>query len=118
MSYNANVLRKLYGRPAPPPASEPLPPPPPSAPAAPPVKRDIVTNPNFDAPVKPIEKFVDRPDYPKCVFGENLDLRGFTGVVIEIVNGSLKVRSRAGSTHSYNAAGLRRLYGKAQTKKP
>jgi hypothetical protein len=54
---------------------------------------------------------VDRPDFPGCVFGVFLDLHGFTGVVVEVVGRSLKVRSREGATHSYNADGLRKIYG-------
>jgi hypothetical protein len=40
-----------------------------------------------------------------------IDFHGFTGVMVELVNRSLKVRSHEGSTRSYNADGLRKLYG-------
>jgi hypothetical protein len=116
MSYNINTLRRLYGPRVPEEAAQPSPPPAEvSAPApapAPVAKRELITEPNFNLPLKPIETVVNRPDYPKCVFGEFIDMHGYTGVVVEIVNGSLKVRSREGTTRSYNAAGLQRLYGK------
>jgi hypothetical protein len=112
MSYNVNTLKKLYG---PPPPQAPEPEPVAVAAeepktAAPP--RRVITNPNFDGPVKPIDEFVDRPDFPEVAYGEHIDLRGYVGVVVEIVNRSLKVRSREGATRSYNADGLRKLYGK------
>jgi len=114
MGYNVNVLRKLYG---PTPAevaeaagvAEPVEAPP-EAPSAPP--RDFIADPDFSAPLKPIEAFAGRADYPKCVYGQHLDLHGYEGVVVEIVNHSLKVRSQQGSTRSYNADGLARIYGK------
>jgi hypothetical protein len=113
-SYNYHTLRKLYGRSLPPePEVLPVEPPPPPKPE---VKRELITNPDFDAPIQPVEEMVNRPDFPKCAFGQHLDLRGYTGVVVEIVNRSLKVRSREGATRSYNADGLRKLYGKPQSR--
>ncbi|HWH71367.1 MAG TPA: hypothetical protein VNT26_18475 [Candidatus Sulfotelmatobacter sp.] len=114
MSYNFNTLRRLYGPPPPPEPAVPSPAAPAPVAPAPRPRRDLITEPNFDAPVKSIEEFVNQPDYPKCVYGEHIDLRGYAGVVVEIVNGSLKVRSLEGATRSYNAEGLRKLYGKSQ----
>jgi len=111
MGYNVNVLRKLYG---PPPVAEVESAPPvevaPPAPPAP--RRDFIADPDFTAPLKLIESIVNRQDFPKCAYGQHLDLHGFEGVVVEIVNHSLKIRSQQGSTRSYNADGLVRLYGK------
>jgi hypothetical protein len=109
MSYNINALRRLYGPHVP---VEPLAPTQePAAPAPPPQpKREVILNPNFDAPLKPIEQFVNRPDFPKCAYGEYVDMRGYLGVVVEIVGRSLKVRSREGTTRSYNADGLRKIF--------
>jgi len=42
-----------------------------------------------------------------------VDLHGFTEVVVELLGRSLKVRSREGSTRSYNADGLRKIYAQA-----
>jgi hypothetical protein len=74
-------------------------------------KRNVIADPNFAAPVKALAEFLNRPDYPQCTFGEHLEINGYTGVVVEIVNGSLKVRSREEVTRSYNAAVLKKLYG-------
>src|SRR5689334_10393496 len=124
-SFNAHGLRRIYGpvvRPEPPPlpppsttsarhtpvpspwAEEPAPPP-----AAP--KVEPVVEPDFTKPVKKISEFVKRPDYPQCVLGEHVEIAGYSGVVIQIVNRSLKVRAPAEITRSYNADALRRLYG-------
>jgi len=59
----------------------------------------------------PIGSLVRRPDFPGCAFGLFIDFHGFTGVAVELVGRSLKVRSREGATRSYNADGLRKIYG-------
>lgn len=111
VSYNFNTLRRLYGPRTAPPESpaDPAPPGPPVPKPQP--KRDVVLEPNFDSPLVPIESLVDRPGFPGCALGVFVDLHGFTGVVVELVGHSLKVRSREGATHSYNADGLRKIYG-------
>lgn len=117
MSYNVNTLRKLYGprmTPEPVEAAQAAPEAP--APVAAEPQRQVIKDPNFDVPIKPIEHFVDRPDFPQGVWGEFVDLHGFAGVVVEIVHHShkvsLRVRSREGSSRSYNTDVLRKLYGK------
>jgi hypothetical protein len=127
-SFNAGGLRKLYGpRIIPDPIPEPAPtvsaerpreipkrpvasPSPPSPPPPPP-KRELVLEPDFTKPVKNISAYVTRPDYPRCMLGEHVEIAGYSGVVVELVNRSLKVRSRAEITRSYNADALRKLYG-------
>jgi hypothetical protein len=113
VSYNYNALRRLYSpRTAPEPIEpEPAPAVPAAAPAQP--KREVILQPNFRAPLTPIESLVHRPDFPKCAFGLHVDLHGYSGVVVELVGLSLKVRSREGPTRSYNADGLRKIYDKA-----
>ena len=60
-------------------------------------------------------EFAGRADFPKCTFGEHIDVVGYTGVVVEIVKKSLKVLSAEGDMRSYNADVLRKLYGKPPT---
>src|SRR3974377_2099262 len=48
---------------------------------------------DFNAPLVPIEAFAPRADFPACALGIFVDLHGFTGVVVELVGRSLKVRS-------------------------
>jgi hypothetical protein len=107
VSYNFHTLRKLYG-PRQAPAEAPAPPAEPEAP--PPPKRDIILEPDFRAPLVPIESIVHREDFPRCAFGAHVDLHGYSGVVIELVGHSLKIRSPEGATRSYNGDGLRKIY--------
>ncbi len=108
-SYNIHGLRKLYGprtelAPLPEAAAEesaPLPPP-----------RVVVAEPDFNQPVTAIAAYVADPNFPKCTFGKLIDFGGFTGVVVEIVNGSIKVRSIEETTRGYNFKRLRELHAK------
>ncbi|MFO1460878.1 MAG: hypothetical protein U1G08_15910 [Verrucomicrobiota bacterium] len=90
------------------PASEPEPP----AAAAEPV-RNVVETPDYTAPVRAIRTYASRVDFPGCALGKHVEIPGYAGVVVEIVGGSLKVRSQEGQTRSFNAVALRKLYGKA-----
>lgn len=122
-SFNFNRLRTLYGR-----KPEVVDPPrkterPPVAPKPvvvdteedeeeePEVAPEPAIRPDFSQPVRQIVEFVGRPDFPKCALGAHVEIGGYTGVVIEIVKHSLKVRSAGESTRSYNAATLRKIYG-------
>lgn len=111
--FNANVLKRVYGpqpkqeeRPARPTYRNPAP-----APAVEERPRQVITEPDFNAPVKLIAEYITRADFPQCTFGAHVEINGFTGVVIEIVKGSLKVKSHDGLTRSYNAQVLKKLHG-------
>jgi len=108
VSYNFHALRRLYG---PPTSPEPAPASPPAA--DPQTKGPLILEPDFNAPLVPIEALVPEAGFPACALGIFVDLHGFTGVVVELVGRSLKVRSREGATRSYNADGLRKIYTKA-----
>jgi hypothetical protein len=111
VSYNFNALRRLYGSRTAPEKGAIEQTPASSSVSPPQTKREVILEPNFAAPLVAIERLVHRPDFPGCAFGVFVDLHGFTGVVVELVGPSLKVRSRQGSTRSYNADGLRKAYG-------
>ena len=124
-SFNANGLRRIYGpvvRPDPLPEAQSAPsrntPSPWKAkeeeqpiPAPPPPKVERPIEPDFSKPARKIGEFVKRSDYPQCVLGEHIEVAGYNGVVVQIVNRSLKVRAPNEVTRSYNADALRRLYG-------
>lgn len=134
-SFNFNRLRMLYGPAAPkmePLVASPEPERPPERPRAvervierpvervvkkeepaprPVPKREIIEEPDFSQPVKLIRDLACRADFPKCALGEHVEIVGYTGVVIEIVNQSLKVLSLEGATRSYNAMALKKLHG-------
>lgn len=84
----------------------------PAAPAPAPV-REVVENPDFTQPVLGIRDLVNRADFPKCAFGLQVEINGFTGVVVEIVKQSLRVRSSEGGLQSYNGPALKKLHGRA-----
>jgi hypothetical protein len=120
--YNANRLRTLYAppvhpEPAPSTRRRDRPTPEPAddsaelAPTGPP--RVYIAAPDFEAEVAPITDYANRPDFPGCAYGKHLDIQGYVGVVVEITKGSLKVRSQAGATRSYNAKVLAKLFGTA-----
>lgn len=119
--FNANRLRTLY---APPvhvepviPATEarreePVADPETARPKTETPARVYIENPDFAAPLQPIGDYAGQPDFPRCVYGKHVDILGYTGVVVEIVKGSLKVQSPAGITRSYNVEVVRKLHGK------
>ena len=120
--FNAFALRKLYGpalRPEPTPMRSEDPTPVASvdasevsetpAPAEP--ERHVIDEPDFNIPVESITQWAGRSDFPQSAFGAHLDVAGYSGVVVEIVKQSLKVRSVEGDMRSYNVAVLRKLYG-------
>src|SRR5262249_4755769 len=98
-SFNAGGLRQLYGPrglPEPYPQSSEAPVPevrrePVSKPVVLPPKKEIIAEPDFSKPVKKIADLVRLSDYPKSALGEHVEIAGFTGVVVEIVNRSLRV---------------------------
>jgi hypothetical protein len=112
VSYNFHTLRRLYG-----PRTPLVEAPPNQAPAGSPISqpqaiRQVIPEPNFRSPLVPIESLVSQADFPRCALGVFVDLHGFTGVVVELVGCSLKVRPREGSTCSYNVEGLRKIYAR------
>jgi hypothetical protein len=125
-SFNSFGLRRIYGpppelppelksenprfapvAPAPTVRSEPADEDEPPEPAP---RHEVVDEPNFEQPIVSITELVARPDYPKCTFGRHVEIGGYTGVVVEILNQSLRVRSSQGTSRNYNALVLRNLH--------
>jgi hypothetical protein len=77
-----------------------------------------ITEPNFSGTPQPISEFTSRADFPQCVRGVYVDIRGFAGVVVDIVNQSIKVRSSDGITQSFNANRLKTLYAPPDRSEP
>lgn len=125
-SFNFNRLKTLHAppsRPEPMPSTRHVETPQPrvtlesdvadEAPAPEEPERVYIAEPDFSVPFKKIDDFAGQPDFPQCVYGVHVDIRDFTGVVVEIVKGSLKIQSPDGIIRSYNAAVLKKLYGKS-----
>ena len=121
--FNFHTLRKLYGPPPeelPPIPAEPSEQPPqtelremrPRPDEAPPEEPQEVAEPNFDQETKLISQFAGRSDFPECALGQLVEIRGYEGVVVQIIDHSLIVRSREGTSRRYNADILRKLHGK------
>ena len=70
-----------------------------------------MAGPEIGIPGKPISELVNDPDFPNNAVGKKVDIKGNTGVIVEVVKNSIKVRSAEGKTMSYNFHTLRRLYG-------
>lgn len=83
------------------------------APAAEEPERVYIAEPDFSVPFQKIDDYAGQADFPQCIYGKHVDIRDYTGVVVEIIRGSLKVQSPDGIIRSYNAGVLKRLYGKA-----
>jgi hypothetical protein len=132
-SFNVNVLRKLYAPPvrqqpiAGAPASRPSPAPirsseasrdsePEAEPAAEPEpetrtpNRWTIATPDFNAPLVSIVTLLQQADFPRSALGAHVDIGGYTGVVVEVVNQSLRVLSPEGQRRNYNGPALRKLY--------
>jgi hypothetical protein len=75
------------------------------------IEKPVLPAANFEGPCKHISEFVGRADFPECAFGEFIDIGGFRGGIVEVVKGSIKVRSPEETTRSYNIQGLRKLFG-------
>jgi hypothetical protein len=83
----------------------------PSAQIVPVPVREVIEEPDFTKPVIQIRDLVGREDFPKCAYNEQVEINGFTGVVVEIVKQSLRVRSSDGYLQSYNGPALKKLHG-------
>jgi hypothetical protein len=65
----------------------------------------------FDKPMIPIAELAARPDFPHSAVGEYVDIAGFTGVIVEVIQNSIKVTAPEGFTRRFNYNRLRELYG-------
>lgn len=91
--------------------SENAPPPPAPTPK-------VITDPDFSGEPVPIGQWTERPDFPQCTLGHHVSIHGFAGVVVEIVNQSLKVRSADGISQRFNAYRLKTLFAPPDRTKP
>jgi hypothetical protein len=89
-----------------------------SSPEAPRVPPKVITTPDFSGEPVPIGQFTERADYPQCTLGAHVSIHGFAGVVVELVNQSLKVRSQDGITQRFNAYRLKTLFAPPDRTKP
>jgi hypothetical protein len=120
--FNAGRLKTLFAPPERPKSTPFVEPPKPvvrakpvqeeSEPEPEPPARVYIAEPDFSQPVRPIRAYAGEGDFPQCAYGKHVDIPGYSGVVVEIVKGSLKVQSEEGSVRSFNGATLKKLYGR------
>jgi len=72
--------------------------------------RTAITVPDFSGTPQPIGELAGRADFPQCAHGEYVDIQGFSGVVVEIIGSSIKVRPVEGITQRFNVHRLKTLY--------
>lgn len=89
-----------------------------SSPEAPRVTPKVIITPEFSGEPVPIGQFTERTDFPQCTLGAHVSIHGFAGVVVEIINQSLKVRSADGITQRFNAYRLKTLFAPPDRSKP
>ena len=53
----------------------------------------MMTEAKTDLPAKLISELVTDPDFPHSAVGAMVDIKGYTGVIVEVVRNSIKVRS-------------------------
>ena len=70
----------------------------------------VITNPDFSGTPQPISLMTERADWPRCALGAYVDIHGFEGVVIQINNQSIRVRSSDRITQQFNAYRLKVLF--------
>ncbi len=80
--------------------------------------RKVITEPDFSGTPTPIGQLTERADFPQCAVGVYVSIHGFAGVVVEIVNQSLKVRSPDGISQRFNAYRLKTLFAPPDRTKP
>ncbi|HTH47296.1 MAG TPA: hypothetical protein VMB21_07275 [Candidatus Limnocylindria bacterium] len=71
-----------------------------------------ITHPDFTVPLRAIRTYAGERDFPECAYGKHVDIRGFSGVVVEIEGGVLKVQAADGTLRSFIASNLRKVYGR------
>jgi hypothetical protein len=87
-----------------------------ATPSVPPQK--VVPTPDFSGTPLPIEDVAGQPGFPQSARGAYIDIRGFAGVVVDVVKESIKVRSPDGITQSFNANRLKTLFAPPERYEP
>ncbi|MBL6764829.1 MAG: hypothetical protein ISQ14_07730 [Verrucomicrobiae bacterium] len=79
---------------------------------------DVVIHPDFSGKPRLISELTGQPDFPRCALGVFVDIRGFTGVVVEIFGQSFRVVSEDGVKQRFNGNRLRSLLSPRDRAKP
>lgn len=80
--------------------------------------RKIITEPDFSGTPQPIGQWTERVDFPQCALGSYVSIHGFAGVLVEIINQSIKVQAPDGKSQRFNAYRLKMLFAPPDRTKP
>lgn len=80
--------------------------------------RKVITEPDFSGTPQPIGQWTERADFPQCALGAYVSIHGFAGVVVEIINQSIKVMGPDGKSQRFNAYRLKTLFAPPDRTKP
>jgi hypothetical protein len=80
--------------------------------------RKAITEPDFSGTPQPIGQWTERADFPQCALGAYVSIHGFAGVLVEIINQSIKVVSPDGKSQRFNAYRLKTLFAPPERTKP
>lgn len=80
--------------------------------------RKAITEPDFSGTPQPIGQWTELADFPQCALGAHVSIHGFTGVLVEIINQSIKVQSPDGKSQRFNAYRLKTLFAPPDRTKP
>ena len=90
-----------------------------NAAAVPPaLTRKVITEPDFSGEPQPIGTLTERADFPQCALGVHVNIRGFAGVVVEIVKQSIVVLASDGTAQRFNAYRLKALFAPPERPTP
>ena len=87
-----------------------------ATPAAPACK--AIIEPDFSGTPQPIGQWAERAGFPQCALGVYVSIHGFAGVVVEIINHSIKVQSPDGAVQRFNGNRLKTLFAPPDRTKP
>ncbi|MEN9574550.1 MAG: hypothetical protein RL514_2405 [Verrucomicrobiota bacterium] len=80
--------------------------------------RKVITEPDFSGTPVPIGQWTERADFPQGALGAYVSIHGFAGVIVEIINQSIKVTAPDGKSQRFNAYRLKTLFAPPDRTKP
>ena len=80
--------------------------------------RKVITEPDYSGTPVPIGQWTERADFPQGALGAYVSIHGFAGVVVEIINQSIKVVAPDGKAQRFNAYRLKTLFAPPDRTKP
>ena len=80
--------------------------------------RKVITEPDFSGTPQPIGQWTERADFPQGALGAYVSIHGFAGVIVELINQSIKVVAPDGKSQRFNVYRLKTLFAPPDRTKP